>query len=411
MTEKIKKYFSNLREVLLMLLVLGVASYFTYLCASQFDHPGDQQWFADIIKQFDYRYFEFAVYRYQTWSSRLLLEAAMAFFSVHQVGFLVAVFISSTSLLAAFIHRFRQRSQTSFLVFGIPLLFLVFFQIRLFTSAGVIATVTNYFFPMVAFALAFFLKDQSSRWLQWLSVICLFLVVMHEQFALLTLLLTVYLIIIHRKRTLVDGGFLLIAAAGIVSILLCPGNAIRKASEITQFFPDFEEVGLFKRIVLTFLDTSNQLFAGRYWFVLFFLSLLVLLAFLKKQYLALAAAGIPLVLILANLGRILGFQLLANLSAQLASPSRTIRYLLLYLLLYALIALAVFLVFNDRKRGMDSVYLILIGFAARMALAMSPTMFASENRTLVPFVFMLFVVAVSIVEEMTTISWLNGKTY
>ena len=53
--------------------------------------PGDQFSFAQLAKR--YSFIEFALFRYKTWSSRLLIESFTMFFSAHYLIFKLCLFI------------------------------------------------------------------------------------------------------------------------------------------------------------------------------------------------------------------------------------------------------------------------------------------------------------------------------
>ena len=60
---------------------------------------GDQTAFLNYAREFHYNYLEFGINRYLTWSSRLLIESATLFFSVHDKLFILASIIASFFLL------------------------------------------------------------------------------------------------------------------------------------------------------------------------------------------------------------------------------------------------------------------------------------------------------------------------
>ena len=213
----------------------------------------------------------------------------------------------------------------------------------------------------------------------------------------------------HAKWTKINFGFLLAALLGLASTLLCPGNAIRKAAEIPIFFPNFEKVGFLERLVMIFIETSDILFAQTYLFIILFLLVLIGLACCKRRYVTAMLAFVPLGVIVADYWNVLGLNILDNMTYLTNTAKHkldlnllnvhTIRYSLFYLFLYFLIGLATFLVFKDKKRSLRALYFLVAGFATRMALVMSATMFASENRTLVPFVLVTFIVSIYFLQE------------
>ena len=95
-------------------------------------------------------FFEFAIYRYKTWSSRLLIESVTMFMSNHYLLFDVTMLISVAIFFYCFNGIFLKEEKYRKLQFVSPVIFLLSFPSLFFTSAGLIATVTNYLFPMIS---------------------------------------------------------------------------------------------------------------------------------------------------------------------------------------------------------------------------------------------------------------------
>ena len=87
-----KKYYSY---ILIMAILYGLQYYIN----NKITPVGDQVAFLKYAKEFHHQYFVFGLDRYFSWSSRLLIESATLFFSVHEKFFLVATVIASYFLL------------------------------------------------------------------------------------------------------------------------------------------------------------------------------------------------------------------------------------------------------------------------------------------------------------------------
>ncbi|TCD45709.1 hypothetical protein D3X11_05665 [Streptococcus sp. X16XC17] len=416
----VKNIIEKYRHILMPALILLSALWFTIICIDQLSHPGDQAWFAQIIGQFRYGYIGFMMHRYMTWSSRFFLEGLTAYFSVHIVQFIVTIFITTFFFIKVNVKDFEEKFGQTWLSFLVPILFLGMFSIQFFVSAGLVATMTNYYIPMAAFRFAFHLKGRPLPWMRALSIPFLILAMMQEQFMILLLLIMVYQLFIRRSLTNWNMIFFGIGLLGLGSAMCCPGNAIRKATEIPVFFPNFDRVSLLERIMMIFMHTSDELFAITYPFLFLFLGVLLLVACWNRRRLAFLVGMIPSVLIAADCLNLLGFNLLDNMShlgfnlldnmshvIHLAKEKfyldllagRTIRYTLLYIVMYCLIGIVIYGLFKEKRKGIWALYFLVIGFATRLALAMSATMFASKNRTLVPFIYVLFMLSLYILQE------------
>ena len=110
-----------------------------------------------------YGFFEFAIYRYKTWSSRLLIESTTMFMSNHYLFFDLTMLISLVIFFYCFNGIFLNKEKYWKLQFVSPVIFLLSFPSLFFTSAGLIATVTNYLFPMISFVIAWYCILQKKR--------------------------------------------------------------------------------------------------------------------------------------------------------------------------------------------------------------------------------------------------------
>lgn len=82
------------------------------------------------------------------------------------------------------------------------------------------------------------------------------------------------------------------------------------------------------------------------------------------------------------------------------SDGHILRYSILYIILFGLIAFALYLLLEKKSLAISAIYLLCVGYATRMALALSPTIFASEERTFIPFILTVFVVCLLLLREM-----------
>lgn len=74
---------------------------------------------------------------------------------------------------------------------------------------------------------------------------------------------------------------LLICIAGLVNAMACPGNALRTADSIEQFFPAFADFGIIKKVELGISYTLKTLFLQDNIWMLMFLILLCAAIWMK----------------------------------------------------------------------------------------------------------------------------------
>ena len=77
------------------ILIISILYGFQYYINNKITPVGDQTAFLNYAKEFHHNYLEFGINRYLTWSSRLLIESATLFFSVHDKLFIIASIIAS----------------------------------------------------------------------------------------------------------------------------------------------------------------------------------------------------------------------------------------------------------------------------------------------------------------------------
>ena len=73
--------------------------------------------------------------------------------------------------------------------------------------------------------------------------------------------------------------------------------------------------------------------------------------------------------------------------------------LVLYTLILCVIGVTVFLIFKEWKDGLTAIVILAVGYAARMTVSLSPTIYASGVRTYTPLIFSLLIVILMIVKE------------
>ena len=73
--------------------------------------------------------------------------------------------------------------------------------------------------------------------------------------------------------------------------------------------------------------------------------------------------------------------------------------LVLYTLILCVIGVIVFLIFKEWKDGLTAIVILAAGYAARMTVSLSPTIYASGVRTYTPLIFSLLIVILMIVKE------------
>lgn len=401
----------KMKKFILPLYYAFISFLFTLESIIYINDAGDQTSFAHMAQKFGF--FEFAIYRYKTWSSRLLIESVTMFMSNHYLLFKVTMLISVAIFFYCFNGIFLKEEKYRKLQFVSPVIFLLSFPSLFFTSAGLIATVTNYLFPMIAFVIAWYCILQKKRLYILVSLLFFIFACMQEHFTVYGFILSIYLFIksyLDNRR--VDKNYLIatiVSFVGIVSALLSPGTANRVLYESKLWYPDFENLSFPIKVIKGYLETNRVLFVTSELNIVFlFLCLLIVATIVKKQYFSAFISGtIIYTIIIHRFGisnlltavqRIIDDQNDRS-DTSYFSIKENLYLLVLYTLILCVIGVIVFLIFKEWKDGLTAIVILAAGYAARMTVSLSPTIYASGVRTYTPLIFSLLIVILMIVKE------------
>ncbi|AUC24795.1 hypothetical protein [Streptococcus uberis] len=391
---------------------------FSLQCISFINQPGDQTWFRNIANKYDYQYFEFAIDRYFNWSSRLLIESATMFFSTHYIIFDIILFLFTYFLFYVLSDIVtKEEKDSNSLPYIIPILFLFLFPTNFFLGAGLIATITNYYFPMVLFVLSFWFMQNNKLYSFIISIFLLIISTMQEQFAVLSSLLYVFLIFqsykLYAKLNKVYLASVIVSINALVIMFLSPGSKIRTLIETKRWYPGFNKMSLFKKISLGFFDTNQSLFLGDQINAVFLLLvILVILAVYKKDlFILISNLLLLLVLVLEKAGmKTLFFstkRVVSELDTYKITPN-LIYIWLIYLTILVFLAISIYRLIDNKVLSVKLIVLVISGYIARMTVSFSPTIYSSGIRTHLPILFGIFIVILYLIRELNHV-YVNPK--
>ena len=364
-----------------------------------------------------YGFFEFAIYRYKTWSSRLLIESVTMFMSNHYLLFDVTVLISVAIFFYCFNGIFLREEKYRKLQFVSPVIFLLSFPSLFFTSAGLIATVTNYLFPMISFVIAWYCIIQEKHWYTILSLPFLVFACMQEQFTVYAFILFVFALIssyLECKR--INKNYFIatcVSLLGLVSGLLCPGSANRLTTETKIWYPGFETISFPVKIIKGYLETNRVLFVtSELNIVYLLLVLIIVVSIMKKQYFATFVSGTVIYTVITQ--RLGMNSLLTAVQRTIDNQNKSeipnyfslkenLYPIVLYTLILCIVAVVVFMIFKEWKGGLTALVVLAAGYASRMTVSLSPTIYASGLRTYTPLIFSFVIVILLLSKEISGI--------
>ncbi|MGT2774071.1 hypothetical protein [Streptococcus infantarius] len=404
-----------MKKNILPLYYAFISFLFTLESIIYINDAGDQTSFAHMAQK--YGFFEFAIYRYKTWSSRLLIESVTMFMSNHYLLFDVTVLISVAIFFYCFNGIFLREEKYRKLQFVSPVIFLLSFPSLFFTSAGLIATVTNYLFPMISFVIAWYCIIQEKHWYTILSLPFLVFACMQEQFTVYAFILFVFALIssyLECKR--INKNYFIatcVSLLGLVSGLLCPGSANRLTTETKIWYPGFETISFPVKIIKGYLETNRVLFVtSELNIVYLLLVLIIVVSIMKKQYFATFVSGTVIYTVITQ--RLGMNSLLTAVQRTIDNQNKSeipnyfslkenLYPIVLYTLILCIVAVVVFMIFKEWKGGLTALVVLAAGYASRMTVSLSPTIYASGLRTYTPLIFSFVIVILLLSKEISGI--------
>jgi len=407
--------------------------YIVLFCISLFmhvsltTHIGDDLFFSTVLDSSLPKWMalkDFLAWRWETWSSRLLIEGVLVLLAPYPNVWYIfdSLIMTLIPLSLNILLNTNKNITTSWFLCGIMLLLP---QRGIIHSAGWIATSLNYTWPL-AFGLFMLIPAQKilsrehvSPIENILSVLALMYAGNHEQMCLILLAilgaLFLYLLLYRKQFSLFIASELFLLFLNLLLILLCPGNAQRFSSEVTTWFPSFTQLSLFSKIELGFSSTGFLLMMQTNWVYLSFCFILfVLVSSYKKDSFSHCIAFIPLFagMIWGPLAKDLKNYFPRIISYRDAMMQQgTIDRItfkafipdLILIFVFCCILYSLFICSKDRQKTSFMLYLLLVSLASRFMMGFSPTVWASGERTSLFMYFGFIAISTMMIQEIDTI--------
>ncbi|ARE19642.2 hypothetical protein [Lactococcus lactis] len=340
----------------------------------------------------------FAIKRYETWSSRFWIEGAVLVASKHLFIFFLITIISVFFLFYSVSKLISFNKFISNLV--LVLFFIALFPIASLQSAGFIATIVNYIWPSTLFAYWLMIDNQRksetvASYKVIISTFCLILSVFNEGLAIMLFLYLIIRLVIEKKEFLNIYRMicLLVSFLSILNVLFCPGNQKRGISEMTHWFPTFDHLSFWDKLLIQLDNIASNLIVNHNLMGIFLL-LLLARAVQKRQSLSIILSGLAIMLskiseslISKPLDTIVkhssGKEFNYNITSMLLAPS------LIFIIILGLVVFIIILLYGKSSKSLIAITSLGTTFATGMSLSLSPTLLASEDR---PLLFLYFVI-------------------
>ncbi len=338
--------------------------------------------------------------RYHYWASRIGIEAVLVVLARFPILWRIsdALICIGTLLLISSLYNPEKDAKKQWLL----LLGAACFPAWILFETGSIATTLNYLWPFAAALLTVtpcikrFLDRDVKKWELAVGILGLLFAGFSEILCAILILFffgSAAVRIVSKKQVptyeLVCS---VIGAAMVIFALTCPGNHARLESEILTWFPTYPELSLFNRVELGFSSMMKSMFLMPSLLVPALCLALLLLAIKKRNALACSASAIPLLfsLVFGNLGALFpnapvlshvrGWVTMTGIGVRLDAPA-TWLILLIFVGLLVCILTAIYQTVEDKKLFFAFFFLLALGAASKMALGLSPTVWASGERT------------------------------
>lgn len=418
------------REVWPLLLFAAIQAVYHILMREP--EGSDAMWF--FRNQLDaYTLGEYLSMRYDAWSSRLLIEGVLVYLAGHMALWKLFDWMAWVFLAWALAELFPEemKKTASCLIVGVLLLYPMW-DLK---TAGWIATGVNYTWPLSlgVFSLrgtarALYGKETSYPMWALYALAALYGANMEQMAAVLLTVngcavvwFAVQKIRFRLSGTAVTG--LLIAAAEIVFILTCPGNAARKSQEIINWMPHYDTYCLLDKLSMGFFDTMRHLTSSGNLMFLCYAVLLAVFVFFKTKALWLRLAALfPVALNLLLLG--FGGMLETHFPSFFRQMEKgafidgknyhlAANYIptVLYLAVVGCVLLSLTVVCETYGELLLQILLVALGLATRVVMGFTPTIYVSQERTFLYLYMLLGVSAVFLLLKNRTLFQTHARVY
>lgn len=406
---KIKNKINN--NYLYLLFFLGV-----FIIHLFFNFSNDDiNYFNTILDKMSL--FKFISMRYNTWTSRIIIEAVLVFVSryIYLWRFLNSLVIL---LLVYSINKLCFKKSNIKNISIIILLFLIYPLLDL-TGAGFAACTTNYLWPLTFMLFSFipyrnnYYKEKVNNKLWPLYILSLIYASNQEQCVCIIFIVSLIMLIFsikNKSNWVYPLIVLIVSIISLIFIFICPGNSLRSVIEMNNWYPDYINTNIMDKIYLAIISTTSILISNG--IVLWVLSLLLFLIILKidtKVYNKILAFILLLIIMIVSVFRFINivfgkkyiiFDYTTKVGDVFDYSFNSFLVLFLCVLLFGVVFYLLYVIF--RKNSLVYIFIILLGMGTRLIMGFSPTIFVSGRRTAIFLYFSLIIVMIFLIKHFYT---------
>lgn len=382
----------------------------------------DDLYFAQVLDQ--NKLFTWLIERYDTWSSRVIVEAVLVIV-MHFGEFLWKLFdIAMFILLAVSISKLfvkKNVKRYNWIIVGLILIY----PLKDMSTAGWAATTINYIWPLSLglYCLTIvkkILKNENIKIHEYIfSVIALIYATNVEQMCAILLAIyiptTVYLVFFKKKNNVYIILQSAICTLSLILTLSCPGNAIRNASETLTWFPEFVQLSFIDKFLMGYSSSlAKFIFEPNALFMIAVALVFILVSNKEKSIYIRIFSSIPLIcnITFGFIGWVLG-KVMPNFPNQSNSMTKygiTDTFPLIILTIVGVSFIySIYIIFKNNIKSLICIYILLLGVASRIVIGFSPTIWASNDRTFLYMYFSIILCCLMLYQEAYELKYKNIK--
>lgn len=389
----------------LTIIIYAVFAAIIFFCHTKLEMYGDDILFAERISNFSL--IDFLQLRYNTWSSRLVIEVILVFlcnnfwlWKILDTLILCLTCYSITTII------FNNKNVSNTIV---VMLFMFIIPYSVMGETGWCATALNYSWVIAAILFCFIPlkklinKQAIPKWTIPFYIIASLYAVNQEQGAVIvfcvSLTFVVYLIK-TKQKSFYPYILLAISIISLIFIATCPGNHIRKLEEVGRWMPCYNDLSIFQKIYISTMELSSTLFTGTSIIILYALALfLYSIIFHKKMFQKIFSAAFLLLALFIMICKAYSLKTgtsftFLNFWQNNSNTFQTSMFTIndwfkgstIISFLFIIGSIIIPLV-NLKKDSLLIIFILLIGYATRTILLFSPSVISSGIR---PSIFMFY---------------------
>lgn len=364
---------------------------------------------------------DYLIYRYNNWSSRLIIDGMMIMLckNVKYKVFCVlnaATYVVMTIIISKIFNKEQNKNINIFLCFLVLL-----YPLSHLGSAGYIATSINYLLPLTCLFYSMYvvlqiINNKKFSKISYIIAIITTLIACNMEQTCITFVALLFFIeifsIIKKKDKKKNWYIIVLFAIAIIELIFiakCPGNSVRYNSEIKARYNNYANYGLKEKIYLGIIPTASEILNQKIIFTVFALLLMIYTFGKSKNKILRTLSVIDFSFFLlmgtfSNLTKTIyqnssKFFEIVNSQDIYGNSIALPNLICLAIILFVSLSL-IYLLYEVFDHKLEYPLILIVGFASRIMMGFSPTIFASCSRTAIILYFSALVLSLIIYREL-----------